>query len=112
MWGEEEAPRSVSLRLGAGAGGALDDLLGTHLLVSPERGRGNRKRWFVRVGLHQEPQRAPVEIDLRDVELTACRAGGPGGQHVNKTSSAVRARHLPSGIAVRSEGQRSRTANR
>src|SRR6185503_21032383 len=45
------------------------------------------------------------------LEITACRAGGPGGQHVNKVSSAVRVRHLPSGIVIRSAGAHSQRAN-
>ena len=119
--GKEDAPRSVSLGLGPTSGGggedpdeaALSDLLGTHLLVSAERGARARKRWFAHVGLHRLPAAAASGLlDLREVSLSACRAGGPGGQHVNTCSSAVRAVHLPTGLSVRSAGQRSQAANR
>jgi len=50
-------------------------------------------------------------ISRDDLVITACRAGGPGGQHVNKVSSAVRVQHVPSGLCVRSAGARSQKAN-
>ena len=50
-------------------------------------------------------------LALDDVTITACRAGGPGGQHVNKVSTAVRVRHVPSGLVVRVASERSQKAN-
>lgn len=119
--GESEAPRSVMLRLasagvGAGPESALGDELGTHALVhrSERRGRGARKRWFAAVSLHAPAAEAPpaaLALPRGELVITACRAGGPGGQHVNKVSSAVRVLHVPSGLAVRSAGARSQKAN-
>ncbi|MGD8609212.1 MAG: peptide chain release factor 1 [Myxococcales bacterium] len=53
-----------------------------------------------------------VSIDPNDLEITATAAGGPGGQHVNRTMSAVQIKHIPSGIMVRSEQQRSQHQNK
>jgi peptide chain release factor 1 len=53
-----------------------------------------------------------VHIDSKDLEISATAAGGPGGQHVNRTLSAVQIKHIPSGIMVRSEQQRSQHQNK
>jgi peptide chain release factor 1 len=53
-----------------------------------------------------------VHIDPNDLEIAATAAGGPGGQHVNRTMSAVQIKHIPTGIMVRSEQQRSQHQNR
>jgi len=53
-----------------------------------------------------------VHIDPKDLEISATAAGGPGGQHVNRTLSAVQVKHIPSGIMVRSEQQRSQHQNK
>jgi protein subunit release factor B len=95
----------------AGAAAAVADLVGTHALVHAARGRRARKRWFAGVTCHVVAG-APPPLVVGDVVVAATRAGGPGGQRVNKVSSAVRARHLPSGIAVRADGERSQAANR
>ncbi len=112
--GAAGAPRSVALHLRGDAATRLADELGTHVLIdrSPRRGRSARKRWFAAVTLHPAPPTVAVARLPRDqLVITACRAGGPGGQHVNKVSSAVRVQHLPSGLAVRSASERSQQAN-
>lgn len=119
--GDDDAPRSITLRLAGDVVTQLADELGTHVLVqrSGSRGRAARKRWFAAVSLHPvvddrglSPGGSAAETIPRDeLVITACRAGGPGGQHVNKVSSAVRVQHLPSGIAIRSAGARSQHAN-
>jgi protein subunit release factor B len=92
-----------------GDGPAPTAWLGTHALVAALRGRGQRKRWFVAVSLVDEP--APVDRS-GPIRQRADRAGGPGGQHVNRTASAVRVVHEPTGIAVRVADRRSQHQNR
>jgi len=115
----DSGPRSITLRLRGDVVTRLGDECGTHVLIqrSPVRGRASRKRWFAAVSCHAVP--APDEDHAADAAaiprdslvITACRAGGPGGQHVNKVSSAVRVHHVPSGIVIRSAAARSQRAN-
>jgi protein subunit release factor B len=114
--GDAGAPRSITLRLRGDVPAQLADELGTHVLIrrSATRGRAARKRWFAAVTSHAALDEPDIDITAipRDaLVITACRAGGPGGQHVNKVSSAVRVQHLPSGLAIRSAAARSQRAN-
>ncbi|HSO32476.1 MAG TPA: peptide chain release factor-like protein [Labilithrix sp.] len=113
--GSETAPRSVTVRVRGDLPGELRAEQGSHQLIhrSKERGRAARKRWFAAVRIFEaEHDRAGnAAIDRDDLVITACRAGGPGGQHVNKVATAVRVEHVPSGISVRVASERSQKAN-
>jgi peptide chain release factor 2/peptide chain release factor len=111
--GPPKAPRSVALVV-ADAGGFLRQEVGSHALVARSAGRGkrSRKRWFARVALLDEPEPIGTLLAPKDVEFHACRSGGPGGQNVNKRSTAVRLLHCPSGLSVRVNAERSQWDNR
>ena len=69
-----------------------------------------RKNWFVSVDAVEPPEEAG--FDLRSIRWETMRASGPGGQHVNRTESAVRLTHLPTGIQVTASEERSQHRNR
>lgn len=81
---------------------------GPMLWVCALRNGNARKNWYFQ-GTAWTP---PEEVVLDTIDFQACRASGAGGQHVNTTSSAVRAVHRDSGLSVRVESQRSQHANK
>lgn len=78
---------------------------------SPYRPKNKRKNWYV--GAKPAPTVDDVvELKNCDISYQAIRASGPGGQHMNKTDSAVRATHIPTGLSSVSQDQRSQFANK
>ena len=112
-YGEAGAPRASRIVV-CGSAPPVTDLVGTYALLSrsPKRGKKARKRWFCGVELFAAASRYAPALDPSEVRITTMRASGPGGQHVNKTETAVRAVHLPSMTSVRVSAERSQHANR
>ena len=77
--------------------------------ASPVRPKHPRKNWYI--GIFRLPEKPEMPSES-EIEFQTCRSGGKGGQHVNKTESAVRATHKASGISVRVESERSQHANK
>lgn len=80
--------------------------------IPPNEKRGRVHTSTVTVAVLPEATEAQVQLDMRDVEIRTCRGSGAGGQHRNKTESAIQAMHTPSGIMVRCENERSQRQNR
>ncbi|CAL2078096.1 peptide chain release factor [Tenacibaculum sp. 190524A05c] len=110
---ENGTVQSVSLQLkGQNLTLFLKDWLGTIQWIgkSTFRKYHKRKNWFI--GCFELKELKTLEVFERDIEFQAIRSSGPGGQHVNKVSSAVRAKHIPTGVQVLVSESRSQHQNK
>ena len=90
----------------------LDQWLGTIQVIaqSPYRKNHKRKNWFLAV--FELLEKISQDIDINDIQFESIRCSGPGGQHVNKVSTGIRARHMGTGISVKTMESRSQSMNK